>query len=734
MGDQKITVLITSLFAGVLILLNTTSIQAATPACGAELTEDTTFDSDMNCSSTAIFLYPAGSNNITVDCAGFTITVNGLSSRGIEAVDVTGVTIRNCNIDTNATSGFGILGGNISNSEISNNSITTANTFSAGIGINRSSNNLIDSNTIFTTGQSSRGIQIENNSSNNVVSNNNVTSADSDGVRIRAGSDGNTLSNNTIVSAASNAVRIESSSNNQLTDNSFTSPSSFVRVRRLALQNGGLSVDDAGNIFAVENNFGSSGGSGGSVTTMIQVADTGVAISHLRLVSGGNDLGFGFDSLEIMSDGRFLATRGGNNTSLYQIDPVFGEVTLLPIDYPDMEGSLNGLQATGANTLLATTNAGELLSIDLDTNTATLLGQAGDGWTDLALSPLGSLYVTTRWSIESSGTSHLWEIDPATGAIIREIGDTGMAFLGDIDFSPGGVLYGNNGLLTINESTGVGTFSTSSFGSDTHEAPSANNNLTDQTFSLPTVASVNFTQPLNLPSQDFILDSTAIQMSQNMIFVDSALFPFLDVPARITFENLEGDRRDLLIDPQDDGTFEPCGPPQCTFVSFENGTLIFDVAGFTTYSSEEVIDLTLHSVVSAALAEINILLSDSVVSSKAKKNLNKARNKLTKALGKLEKNDVKKALKEIGKAVKELLKAEKEGAYVADLIDRLVESSQTEAQETINQAIALSGKPKDIEMAQEELVKAQKELHKGKPDKAIDHYRHALGKALKAIR
>jgi len=44
----------------------------------------------------------------------------------------------------------------------------------------------------------------------------------------------------------------------------------------------------------------------------------------------------------------------------------------------------------------------------------------------------------------------------------------------------------------------------------------------------------------------------------------------------------------------------------------------------------------------------------------------------------------------------------------------------------------VGGKPKDIDKAQDELVKAQKELDKGKPDKAIERYRHALEKAQKA--
>ena len=127
------------------------------------------------------------------------------------------------------------------------------------------------------------------------------------------------------------------------------------------------------------------------------------------------------------------------------------------------------------------------------------------------------------------------------------------------------------------------------------------------------------------------------------------------------------------------------------------------------------------------LVKINTLLNDPGISEKAKK-------KLEKALEKLDKGDNKKGLKETGKAAKELSKAEKEGVDVADLIDLLIKSVREEAQDSIDTAIASGDKPKDIEKAQDELVKAQKELDKGKPEKAIVHYGHALEKARKVVK
>ena len=579
-----------SLYLATGILTSITVVPDPDPACGTVLTSNTTLDSDMVCSGTALFMSGAGSDNVILDCAGFGITTTGgFFSPAIFAIDVTGIEIKNCNINATGTSANGIAMTNVTGSAISSNNITTQTTSAHGISISQSSNILVDSNTVSTTGLNARGMQIQSLSSDNVISNNNISAVFGTGLRLRSSSNNNTLSLNTIESAGSIAVDIQSSSNNQLTGNTLESPVSFVRIRNLIIQNGGMSVDNAGNIFAVENNFGGSGGSGGAVTTMVQVdPNTGDSISTVRLVMGGSDLGFGFDSLEIMSDGRFLATRGGNNSSLYEINPVSGEVSLVLLTLPALAGSLNGLQSTGLNTLLATTNRGELLSIDLNTNTGILVGQDGDGWTDLALHPTsGRLYTLSRWSLEPSGTNHLYEVNPATGEIIQEIGDTGDAFLSDIDFSPSGVLYATY-LYTIDTTSGLATF-IGGFAPDPFEPLSQNNTLTDQTFTATTEAAVQFLEPIDLPPALLLsLDEEAIQIGENSIFVDSAQFPFLDVPARITFENLGGASRILLVDFEDDGTFETCDPPQCTFISFIDGTLIFDVSGFTTYSSEEV--------------------------------------------------------------------------------------------------------------------------------------------------
>jgi hypothetical protein len=578
------------------------SAAAQTPACGTFITGDTVFDSDMVCASTALKMASPDADNKTLDCSGHSITTIG-SGAAIEVSGTTGIEIKNCNITTHKESSPGISQRDANGGVITNNTINTTNTYSHGIYLWRSSNNYISYNSITTTGLSARTINIEFYSDENTVSDNSFVASNGNSLRggfslrIRARSNTNTVSRNLIESIGGTSLSIESSSNNQLSSNTLIGSQGYMRVGTLVIQNGGLGIDNSGNIFVVENNFGGAGGPGGEVTTLAQVnPNTGEPISYLRLVRNGADLGFGLDSLEVMPDGRFIATKGGFNKSLYEIDPVSGEVVLVPTSLPAFNGNLNGLQSVGLNTVLATTNAGELLSIDLSAGTGTIIGQDGNGWTDLAQHPTtGKLYALSRHRFETSGSNHLYEIDPATGQIIQKIGDVGVAFMSDIDFSATGILYANYGLYTLDINSGAGTY-LGGFGPDPHEPLSQNNSFTDDRFTAA-YSSLQFLQPVDLPPiLETNISNENFRLDYNRVYVDSAVNPFLDVPARIFFENIGGTSHDLLIDPEDDGIYDSCISPQCTLVSFIDGKLVFDVAGFTTYSSE-ILEPSMGSVV-----------------------------------------------------------------------------------------------------------------------------------------
>ena len=361
MNDHKFTCLKTTLFAGVLMLLNTTNIYAVTPACDTTLTTDTIFDSDMNCPSRAI-RFNAGSNNVVLDCAGFSISTT--DDIVISGGSASGITIKNCTISTAHRNGRGMQFGGLTNSTISGN-------------------------TISTTGRESRGMDFRGNSSSNLIIDNTVhtTGSSSLGIRFQVGSDNNTVTDNTFQADASYAVNIQSASGNVLTGNTLISPNGYIMQRQFSLQNGGMSVDSAGNIYAVENDWGSSNGIGEATAFFLVDPVTGVANSVIPLLEGAPvHFGFGFGALEILPNGRVLAFTGGSGAPggpFYEIDPNTGEVTVLVPNSisPSVTGEPNGLEATSNTILLATTNVGELLSIDLTTGDVTEIGVEGIiGW------------------------------------------------------------------------------------------------------------------------------------------------------------------------------------------------------------------------------------------------------------------------------------------------------------------------------------------------------------------
>ena len=138
----------------------------------------------------------------------------------------------------------------------------------------------------------------------------------------------------------------------------------------------------------------------------------------------------------------------------------------------------------GSGKVLASTNQGELVEIDLDLGTATLIGDAGTysgktlGWTDIALDSSGTLFALSRFATEvgtsCSGDpcSHLYQISLQNGGVVTEIGSTEQRFLSEIDFA-GDSLFGAfsylsglyvGRLFSLDPSTAALTFTPDTFG------------------------------------------------------------------------------------------------------------------------------------------------------------------------------------------------------------------------------------------------------------------------------
>ena len=82
------------------------------------------------------------------------------------------------------------------------------------------------------------------------------------------------------------------------------------------------------------------------------------------------------------------------------------------------------------------------------------------------------------------------------------------------------------------------------------------------------------------------INSSKLNISQNRAFLNSSNLSFLNTSAVITLNNITFARPRAIFDLEDDGTFDPCDPPQCVNVSYNNGVFVFNVTRFTTYSSD----------------------------------------------------------------------------------------------------------------------------------------------------
>jgi parallel beta-helix repeat protein len=213
---------------------------AASPPCGSTITTDTTLDSDMTCSGTAITI---GADNITLDGAGHTIT-GDTSGGGVENYGYNYVTVKNCTVtnfnhgiffqscshstlDSNTVSsnvGAGNAGGGGMNLQYGSNNSLTNNTVNSnvagGIGVSSSSSNLTNN----TANSNSTAIGIDIEGSNNVVTSN-TANLNGTGLKI-GGANNNVLSSNT-ANFNSDGIFLYASNSNTLDSNTADSNGAY---------------------------------------------------------------------------------------------------------------------------------------------------------------------------------------------------------------------------------------------------------------------------------------------------------------------------------------------------------------------------------------------------------------------------------------------------------------------------------------------------------------------------
>ncbi len=220
-------ILFTTMFLAALLL--PVFAFAATPACGSTITTNTTLDSDMSCNATAIII---GANNITLDCAGRTVTyAKTTAANGISFSGRSGVTVKNCTLVQGSTlsSSRGILGSGSNNLIVSNN-ITTSGSDASGIQLSAGMNNNLTGNTITTTGFRAKGVLWSGISTSTIAEFNviNTTGEQADGIFFSTAASKITAKNNTINTTGLNArgMLFQNASDNAVSANTITTSGS----------------------------------------------------------------------------------------------------------------------------------------------------------------------------------------------------------------------------------------------------------------------------------------------------------------------------------------------------------------------------------------------------------------------------------------------------------------------------------------------------------------------------
>jgi parallel beta-helix repeat protein len=187
---------------------------------GDTITESCTLNCDLASDGTC---WTVGTDNITIDGAGYSITEQDTSGGGYSGIDLNGrsnVTIRNIEIyqfaygirvensdnieihDSVISDNkwwYGIYFYNTDNSTISGTSMEGNGLRTGGeaIAFNNSSDNIINGNIINDNGT---GIFLFNSSNTNTITDNTVTTNERDGIYISSSSSGNVLNSNTFCS------------------------------------------------------------------------------------------------------------------------------------------------------------------------------------------------------------------------------------------------------------------------------------------------------------------------------------------------------------------------------------------------------------------------------------------------------------------------------------------------------------------------------------------------------
>ncbi len=533
-------------FAGSTLVFNVTQFTtygAGVNVSGCAVINTSTFLTSNVTTSTSGTCFRISQNNLTFSCLGFTVTGPSSAGIGINASRVSNITIKDCNVRE----------------------------FSVGIELGFTNRSFILNNTVFNA--SSRNILLIA-SRNNTLGNNLAIGSGASGIRLQTGSHGNILENNTGINTASTqeGIDIESSSNNTLinTEGNSTGSGTGIMIDSSSINNTLIGV----------RAFGVAGGVQiGSDSPRNRILNAIIRGTSVGLQMNGNSDNTTIINVTVISTsgiGIDVSTNGNN------------------ISNSTGNGTSGGIVVSGANNIISGSNG---------------TSSSSEG---ILVSASGNLIVdSTGVSVSDSGV----DVSATSNRLINVLGVSATSegvfigassnnFTNVTGFSPNATglrIGGVNQNIIINSTFEGRVAFRAETGSDTtrlngtilrsngtwisHEPGASTLSIfNDLTFDA-TNGSVNI-RNLTLSSTNNI-SLSIVNITFNRVRVDTSTFPSLNTSGQVTLRNLTTIDPAPIVDPEDDGTFASCPASRCTEISYTGGVFVFNVTGFTTYSSNE---------------------------------------------------------------------------------------------------------------------------------------------------
>ena len=563
---------------------------SASGSCILIATSDVVFDCnghviswDTGAGNSASAVLVENMSNITVkNCVLRDLSVHSNRSVGINLTNTNLSTLLNNTIQTNGTThNYGIiLQNNSNNNTVTNNTIrTNGTTDNYGIHILISShNNTINNNFIFTDGSAGTnyGIYLFNIVTQNIIANNTIATngtTSNSGIYLSSNAHNNTISNNSIntngTTTSNYGIAILSTVFENIVRNNSISTYGSSSNHGMYLQ----SSADNNSIF--NNTIQTNGTAGTNYGIYIFVSGRGnnVINNTIRTNGTSNNVGIRLETAAggVMANNTLvnnnLQTNGtsSGNRGIY----LFGTGVIFNLV------ANNTIQTSGTSINLGIQFSSAYNNTAIN-NTITTTGTSTDNYGVSFASTSAVNNTIINSSITTNGTANNTGIRFDPGGNKNLVANVTITTGGTNSSGIGFVSAHNNTLENITLNNTLIWITTQG---------SQNNTLSNITF-LNANGSIRITAQA-MTNQTEEVNQSLLNITNNTAFLNSTNLTWLNTTAQITLNTITWADPRPLVSGNDDGAYINCSSSTCTEHSYAGGIYVFNVTGFTTYSSEQ---------------------------------------------------------------------------------------------------------------------------------------------------